>query len=59
MILQTKTLEKLRRCVKKYLIDVNLPRYFSLWSNDECEHVININDDTKTAKSGFMQNRNS
>ena len=31
--------------MKKYLIDVNLPRYFSLWSSDEYEHVININDE--------------
>ncbi len=29
---------------KKYLIDVNLPRYFSLWAGGEYEHVVNIND---------------
>jgi hypothetical protein len=44
--------------MKKYLIDVNLPRYFSLWSGDEYEHVVNINDDTKIVKFGFMQNSN-
>jgi len=33
--------------VKTYLIDVNLPRYFSLWSGDEYEHVVNINDEMK------------
>ncbi len=31
--------------MKKYLIDVNLPRYFSLWAGDEYEHVVNINDE--------------
>lgn len=31
--------------MKKYLIDVNLPRYFSLWSGDEYEHVVNIDDE--------------
>jgi len=29
----------------RYLIDVNLPRYFSLWAGDEYEHVVNINDE--------------
>jgi len=33
--------------VKKYLIDVNLPRYFSLWSSNKYEHVVNINDEMK------------
>ncbi|MCX7087040.1 MAG: DUF5615 family PIN-like protein [Methylococcales bacterium] len=33
--------------MKKYLIDVNLPRYFSLWAGDEYEHVVNINDEMK------------
>ena len=28
-----------------YLIDVNLPRYFSLWSGNEYEHVVNIDDE--------------
>ncbi len=32
---------------KKYLIDVNLPRYFSLWAGGEYEHVVNINDGLK------------
>jgi predicted nuclease of predicted toxin-antitoxin system len=31
--------------MKKYLIDVNLPRYFSLWAGDEYQHVVNINDE--------------
>ncbi|KOR29745.1 hypothetical protein TI05_14800 [Achromatium sp. WMS3] len=31
--------------MKKYLIDVNLPRYFSLWSGEKYEHIININDE--------------
>jgi len=31
--------------MKKYLIDVNLPRYFSLWKGNEYEHVVNINDE--------------
>lgn len=30
--------------MKKYLIDVNLPRYFVLWSGEEYEHVVNLND---------------
>lgn len=36
--------------MKKYLIDVNLPRYFSLWASDECEHVVNINDEMKDSE---------
>jgi predicted nuclease of predicted toxin-antitoxin system len=36
--------------VKKYLIDVNLPRYFSLWASDEYEHVVNINDELKDSE---------
>lgn len=36
--------------MKKYLIDVNLPRYFSLWSSDEYEHVVNINDELKDSE---------
>ena len=36
--------------MKKYLIDVNLPRYFSLWHSDEYEHVININDEMKDSE---------
>jgi predicted nuclease of predicted toxin-antitoxin system len=31
--------------VKKYLLDVNLPRYFSLWASDEYQHVVDINDE--------------
>jgi len=36
--------------MKKYLIDVNLPRYFSLWSGDEYEHIANINDELKDSE---------
>jgi len=36
--------------MKKYLIDVNLPRYFSLWAGDEYEHVFNINDELKDSQ---------
>lgn len=36
--------------MKKYLIDVNLPRYFSLWASDEYEHVVNINDELKDSE---------
>lgn len=36
--------------MKKYLIDVNLPRYFSLWSGDEYEHIVNINDELKDSE---------
>jgi predicted nuclease of predicted toxin-antitoxin system len=36
--------------MKKYLIDVNLPRYFSLWSSDEYEHIVNINDELKDSE---------
>lgn len=31
----------------KYLIDVNLPRYFSLWANDDYEFVVDTNDEMK------------
>lgn len=33
--------------MKKYLIDVNLPCRFSLWSSPEFEHIFNINDEMK------------
>lgn len=36
--------------MKKYLIDVNLPRYFSLWASDEYEHVVNIDDEMKDSQ---------
>ncbi len=29
----------------KYLIDVNLPRYFSLWNSDQFVFVVDINDE--------------
>lgn len=36
--------------MKKYLIDVNLPRYFSLWADEAYEHVVNINDEMKDSE---------
>lgn len=36
--------------MKKYLIDVNLPRYFSLWASEEYEHVVNIDDAMKDSE---------
>lgn len=36
--------------MKRYLIDVNLPRYFALWSGDEYEHVVEINDELKDSE---------
>jgi len=36
--------------VKKYLIDVNLPRYFSLWAGEEYEHVVNIDDEMQDSE---------
>lgn len=36
--------------MKKYLIDVNLPRYFSLWSGNEYEHIVEINDELKDSQ---------
>ena len=34
----------------KYLIDVNLPSRFSVWSSEEYEHVINIDDELKDSE---------
>jgi predicted nuclease of predicted toxin-antitoxin system len=31
--------------MKKYLIDVNLPYYFSLWNTDQYIHQKDINDE--------------
>ena len=31
--------------MKKYLIDVNLPYYFSLWNSDDYIHLKDINDE--------------
>ncbi len=31
----------------KYLVDVNLPRYFSLWNNRDYKYVVSINDEMK------------
>jgi predicted nuclease of predicted toxin-antitoxin system len=36
--------------MKKYLIDANLPRYFSLWSGEEFQHVVQINDEMKDSE---------
>ncbi len=36
--------------MKKYLIDVNLPRYFSLWSDSEYEYVFDLNDEMKDSE---------
>jgi len=36
--------------MSKYLIDVNLPSRFSLWANEEYEHVIHINDELKDSE---------
>lgn len=36
--------------MKKYLIDVNLPSRFSIWANEEYEHVIHINDELKDSE---------
>ena len=35
---------------KKYLIDVNLPRYFSLWSDSNYEYVFDIDDEMKDSE---------
>jgi len=36
--------------MQKYLIDANLPYYFSLWNNDNYEHVIDIDPEMKDSK---------
>jgi predicted nuclease of predicted toxin-antitoxin system len=36
--------------VKKFLIDVNLPYYFSLWNGDEYIHQRDINDEWSDEK---------
>ena len=33
--------------MKKYLVDANLPYYFSIWKTDEYEHIRDINDEMK------------
>jgi hypothetical protein len=43
--------------MQKYLIDANLPYYFSLWDNDNYEHVIDIDPEMKAVKSGSMLKR--
>ncbi len=43
----------------KYLIDVNLPRYFSLWAGDGYEHVVNINDELKDSEIWFYARENN
>ena len=34
----------------KYLIDANLPRYFSLWASEAYKHVVDINDRLKDSE---------
>jgi predicted nuclease of predicted toxin-antitoxin system len=34
----------------KYIIDANLPYYFSLWKGEEYQHVIDINPDMKDSE---------
>jgi predicted nuclease of predicted toxin-antitoxin system len=36
--------------LQKFLIDVNLPRYFALWASDAYLHVVNINDEMKDSE---------
>ena len=36
--------------MSRYLIDVNLPRRFSVWASEEYEHVANINDELKDSE---------
>ena len=36
--------------MKKYIIDANLPYYFSLWKNDAYEHVIDIDPNMKDSE---------
>ena len=36
--------------MKKYIIDANLPYYFSLWQDDIYEHVIDINPHMKDSE---------
>jgi len=36
--------------MKQYLIDVNLPSRFSVWSGGEYEHVVHINDEMKDSE---------
>lgn len=43
----------------KYLIDVNLPRYFSLWANEDFMHVIDLNDEMKDSEIWTYARSNS
>lgn len=36
--------------MQKYLIDANLPYYFSLWHNDNYEHVIDLDPEMKDSE---------
>jgi len=36
--------------MRKYLIDANLPSRFSIWSGEEYEHVVHINDELKDSE---------
>ncbi len=36
--------------MQKYIIDANLPYYFSLWNKDNYQHVINIDPNMKDSE---------
>ena len=36
--------------MKKYIIDANLPYYFSLWNKENYQHVIDINPNMKDSE---------
>ena len=36
--------------MEKYLVDVNLPRYFSLWNTQDYKYVTSINDEMKDSE---------
>ena len=43
----------------KFLIDVNLPYYFSLWSTSEYQHVRDINDEWSDSEIWQYAKKNS
>jgi len=45
--------------MSKYLIDVNLPNRFSVWSSEEYEHVVNINDELKDSEIWSYAQKNN
>ena len=36
--------------MEKYIVDANLPYYFSLWKSDRYQHVIDINPEMKDSE---------